>query len=242
MWTGRIQPPLQGPVLRGKVDEQEEPVTRPFDRRIWRGVDGHASLQQKEPHAQPPPKQMKSSGSDKPVYSKFQIVSLVDFDINISVALSHVVNICSVLYTLNRVYQYYQQFRLRIAESQTRTWSQIDGNWWLQFIAKGPLGNRSWQQLSFQFLLKCHVMESIYENINIITKGICQNFYWINLFYFGGLICEMLQITLPVIEIPHYQGDYITSYCIYVVTIPVVRNMYIRVHKRQHLEFRKSMP
>ena len=28
----------------------------------------------------------------------------------------------------NRVYQYNQQFRLRIAESQTRTWSQIDGN------------------------------------------------------------------------------------------------------------------
>jgi hypothetical protein len=49
-------------VLRSRVDEQEEPVTRPFDRRIWRGVDGHAALQQKETHAQPPPKQMKSSG------------------------------------------------------------------------------------------------------------------------------------------------------------------------------------
>jgi hypothetical protein len=27
-----------------------------------------------------------------------------------------------------RVYQYDQQFRLRIAYNQTRTWSQIDGN------------------------------------------------------------------------------------------------------------------
>jgi hypothetical protein len=81
-------------------------------------------------------------GNDKTVYSKFQIVSLVDFDINISVALSHVINIWSVLYTLltlhllsymsiimgavvdppfNRVYQYNQQFRLRIADIQTRT-------------------------------------------------------------------------------------------------------------------------
>jgi hypothetical protein len=38
--------------------------------------------------------------NDKPVYSKFQIVSLVDFDINISVAWSHVVNTGSVLYAL----------------------------------------------------------------------------------------------------------------------------------------------
>ena len=28
----------------------------------------------------------------------------------------------------HRVYQYDQQFRLRIAYNQTRTWSQIDGN------------------------------------------------------------------------------------------------------------------
>jgi hypothetical protein len=38
--------------------------------------------------------------NDKSVYSKFHIVSLVDFDINISVVLSHVINIGSVLYTL----------------------------------------------------------------------------------------------------------------------------------------------
>ena len=38
--------------------------------------------------------------NDKPVYSKFQIVYFVEFDINISVSLSHVINIWSVLYTL----------------------------------------------------------------------------------------------------------------------------------------------
>ena len=38
--------------------------------------------------------------NDKTVYSKFQNLSLVDFDINISVSLSHVSNIGSVLVTL----------------------------------------------------------------------------------------------------------------------------------------------
>ena len=60
--TGKIRPPIQGSVLRGRVDAHEEPVNRPVDRRIWRGVDEHAALQQIKPHAQPPPKQMKSSG------------------------------------------------------------------------------------------------------------------------------------------------------------------------------------
>ena len=45
--------------------------------------------------------------------------------------------------SFNSADQYDQQFRLRIAYNQTRTWSQIDGNIWLQFIAKGALGNRS---------------------------------------------------------------------------------------------------
>ena len=60
--TGMIRPPIQGRVLRGRVDAHEEPVNIPVDRRIWRGVDEHAALQQIKPHAQPPPKQMKSSG------------------------------------------------------------------------------------------------------------------------------------------------------------------------------------
>ena len=52
---GRALPPIQGRVLRGRVVEQEEPLNRPVDvdRRRRRGVDEHA---------QPPPKQMKSSG------------------------------------------------------------------------------------------------------------------------------------------------------------------------------------
>jgi len=34
---------------------------------------------------------------------------------------------------------------------------------------------------------------------------------------------ELVHITLPVIEITHYQGDYTTSYYIYIVTTPVVQ-------------------
>ena len=43
----------------------------------------------------------------------------------------------------NRVYQCDQQFLLRIAYNQTRTMSQIVGNVWLQFIARGTLDNGS---------------------------------------------------------------------------------------------------
>ena len=34
---------------------------------------------------------------------------------------------------------------------------------------------------------------------------------------------ELGQITLPVIEITHYQGDYTTSFYTYIVTTPVVQ-------------------
>jgi len=44
--------------------------------------------------------QLCRKSNDKLEYSKFQIVSLVDFDINISVSLSHVINIGSILYEL----------------------------------------------------------------------------------------------------------------------------------------------
>jgi hypothetical protein len=43
----------------------------------------------------------------------------------------------------HRAYQYDQQFRLQIEQNQTRTWSQIDGNLWLQYIGKGGRGNIS---------------------------------------------------------------------------------------------------
>jgi hypothetical protein len=48
-------------VVRGGVVEHE-PLNRPVDMRRRRGVDEDADLQQIKPHAQPPPKQMKSSG------------------------------------------------------------------------------------------------------------------------------------------------------------------------------------
>jgi hypothetical protein len=51
----------------------------------------------------------------------------------------------------NRVYQCDQQFRLRIAYNQTRTMAQIDGNSWLQFIARGTLDNGS--STAAQFLV-----------------------------------------------------------------------------------------
>jgi hypothetical protein len=52
---GRARPPIHGLVSRGRVVEQE-PLNRPVDRRIWRGVDEHTERQQIEPHVQPSPK------------------------------------------------------------------------------------------------------------------------------------------------------------------------------------------
>ena len=59
---GRARPPIKGHVLRGSVVEQEEPLNRPVHRRRRRGVNEHPALQQIKSHAQPPSKQMKSSG------------------------------------------------------------------------------------------------------------------------------------------------------------------------------------
>jgi hypothetical protein len=39
-----------------------------------------------------------------------------------------------------RIYQYDRQFRLRVAQNHTKSWAQIDGFLWLQFIAKGAQG------------------------------------------------------------------------------------------------------
>jgi hypothetical protein len=71
------RPPIQGRVLRGRVVEKEEPVNRPVDRRIWRGVDEHATLQKIEPHAQPPPMQIKSSGVQAVIHDEDRIVNNV---------------------------------------------------------------------------------------------------------------------------------------------------------------------
>jgi hypothetical protein len=54
---GRVRPPVQGRVLRGKTVEQHESLNRPVDRRRRRGVDEHRAWLQIEPHGQPQLKQ-----------------------------------------------------------------------------------------------------------------------------------------------------------------------------------------
>lgn len=55
-----------------------------------------------------------------------------------------------------RIYQYDQQFRLRVARNPSKSLSQIDGNLWFHFIAKGALGglatSNQFQPLQFQQL------------------------------------------------------------------------------------------
>lgn len=56
-----------------------------------------------------------------------------------------------------RIYQYNQQFRLRVAQNPSKSWSQIDGNLWFRFIAKVALGGQlvtsnQFQPLQFQQL------------------------------------------------------------------------------------------
>jgi hypothetical protein len=55
--------------------------------------------------------------------------------------------------------------------NQTRTWYQIDGNLWLQFIAKGALGNQSSaagrfpvssQKLWYDFNFEKHVSNQLF--------------------------------------------------------------------------------
>ena len=69
--------PIQGRVLRCRVVEKEEPVNRSVDRRIWRGVDEHATLKKIEPHVQPPPMQIKSSGVQAVIQDEDRIVNNV---------------------------------------------------------------------------------------------------------------------------------------------------------------------
>ena len=53
-----------------------------------------------------------------------------------------------------KVYHYDQQFRLRISQNPTKSWSQIDGNLWLRFIAKGASGGQVTPAVSVQSLQK----------------------------------------------------------------------------------------
>ena len=70
-----------------------------------------------------------------------------------------------------RVYQYDQQFRLRIAYNQIRTWSQIDD---YNLSQKGHKVVTARQELSFQFLLKSHVMILISEK-DVSKPIVCIN-------------------------------------------------------------------
>ena len=85
----------------------------------------------------------------------------------------------------SRVYMYDQQFRLRISVNQTRSWSQIDGNLWLRFIAKGALGSQSVSQqrpcYDYNFKKSCFRYNCIYKHTCFKCGGfhpavICGNF------------------------------------------------------------------
>ena len=41
---------------------------------------------------------------------------------------------------------------------------------------------------------------------------------------------EFVQITLPVIEITHYQGNYTTSFYTYIITTPVVQQYFHQLY------------
>ena len=63
--------------------------------------------------------------NDKPVYSKFQIVSLVDFYIDVSVSLSHVINIESAIYvylTILTIYYCLNARRFHLLRWWLRMW------------------------------------------------------------------------------------------------------------------------
>jgi hypothetical protein len=51
-----------------------------------------------------------------------------------------------MFFTFKLLFNYDKQFRLRIAQHPIRSWSQIDGNLWFRFIAKGPLSGQLSQQ------------------------------------------------------------------------------------------------
>ena len=46
---------------------------------------------------------------------------------------------------------YDKQVRLRIAQNPIRSWSQIDGNLWFRFIARGALGGQLSQQPQIEY-------------------------------------------------------------------------------------------
>lgn len=62
-----------------------------------------------------------------------------------------------------RIYQYDQQFRLRVAQNPSKSWSQIDGNLWFRFIAKGALGGQLVTSNQFQTLQSQQLQRCCYD-------------------------------------------------------------------------------
>ena len=71
-----------------------------------------------------------------------------------------------------RIYQYDRQFRLRVAQNHIKSWAQIDGFLWLQFIAKGAQGvsnaavhdNLTKPCFNYNFKGVCHRFNCIYKH------------------------------------------------------------------------------
>jgi hypothetical protein len=71
-----------------------------------------------------------------------------------------------------RIYQYDRQFRLRVAQNHIKSWAQIDGFLWLQFIAKGAQGvsnavvhdNLTKPCFNYNFKGVCHRLNCIYKH------------------------------------------------------------------------------
>ena len=73
--------------------------------------------------------------------------------------------------TFDRIYQYDKQFRLRVSQDHTKSWAQIDGFLWLQFIAKGAQGlvqpaHDTLVKPCFDYNFKgiCHKLNCIYKH------------------------------------------------------------------------------
>ena len=79
--------------------------------------------------------------------------------------------------SFERVYQYDQQFRLRVAQNPTRSWSQIDGNLWFRFVAKGALGGQIIPSQSFQKFCYDYNFRKGCFRINCLYRHSCLKCY-----------------------------------------------------------------
>ena len=92
-----------------------------------------------------------------------------------------------------RIIQYDKQFRLRVAQNHAKTWSQIDGFLWLQFIAKCAHGvfnavvhdNLTTPCFNYNFIGVCYRFNCIYKHncmkCSLVHPAIiCLRFHRIN--------------------------------------------------------------